>query len=222
MSRVYAIVDEDVCQKRGISAALVFGALLEARVSIIQYRAKGQSDDATLSKLRELVQLRAELGPKTEIFANDRPDLAELAGTDGVHLGQTDMPIEQVRAHFPRLKVGVSTHNAKELEAALDERPDYVAIGPVFETQSKKDPEPTLGLFGLAELAAHARAAGVPSVAIGGITEGTLGSVLAHADRAATISALVSHVDEATNSPELQIKANLAALERQAWDSPKP
>jgi len=221
MGRVYAIVDEDVCRKQGLSATLVFRALLEARVGILQYRAKGQSDDVTLSRLRELVKMRAELSPATEIFANDRADLAELARTDGVHLGQGDMPIEQARLHFPRLKVGVSTHTAKELESALDLRPDYVAIGPVFETHSKQDPEPTLGLMGLAELAAHARAAGVPSVAIGGITESTLGGVLAHVDRAATISALVANVD-ATVAPEPQIQANLAALERQAWDLPKP
>jgi thiamine-phosphate pyrophosphorylase len=221
MSRVYVIVDEEVCRTLGLSSSAVFRAVLEAEVKVVQYRAKGQGDALTLEKLKELVELKKHVSPLTEIFANDRPDLAELAGTDGVHVGQSDMSLREVRAHFPRLRVGVSTHNARELEAALDDRPDYVAIGPVFETTSKKDAEPTLGLFGLAELAAHARATGVLSVAIGGITQSNIGSVLAHADCAATISEVLRGV-VGPKPPYPQIALNLRALEAEAWNLSQP
>jgi thiamine-phosphate pyrophosphorylase len=104
------------------------------------------------------------------LFANDRPDLALLAGCDGVHVGQVDLPLAHVRRLAPGLRVGVSTHDLSQLGAALAERPDYVAFGPVFSTGSKLDPDPVVGLEGLAEAARRARNAGVPIVAIGGIT----------------------------------------------------
>jgi thiamine-phosphate pyrophosphorylase len=117
--------------------------------------------------LRALAPLCAGAG--VSLFANDRPDLALLGGCAGVHVGQTDLSIRDVRRIAPTLRVGVSTHTLEELESALNERPDYVAFGPVFATTSKVNPDPVVGLDGLKAASALSRAHGVPLVAIGGI-----------------------------------------------------
>jgi thiamine-phosphate pyrophosphorylase len=100
------------------------------------------------------------------LFANDRPDLAMLAGCEGVHVGQDDLPVHIVRRLAPMLRIGVSTHSLSEVERALVDQPDYVAFGPVFETRSKNEPERVVGIDTLC--AAVARCP-MPVVAIGGI-----------------------------------------------------
>jgi len=105
----------------------------------------------------------------TLLFANDRPDLAILAGADGVHVGQDDLPLEAVRRLPGALKVGISTHNAEQLAQALALAPDYVAFGPIFATRSKERPEPVLGMQALLDAATLAARAQVPLVAIGGL-----------------------------------------------------
>jgi len=161
--------------------------------------------------------LRA-LGPAcsaagTLLFANDRPDLALLAGAAGVHVGQDDLPLAAVRELFPALLVGVSTHTLGQLERALAERPDYVAFGPVFATPSKRDHEPTVGLDGLARAHELARRARVPLVAIGGIDLGHAPAVIARADMAALIGALVPKSGglDAVRALALELKEALVA-----------
>jgi thiamine-phosphate pyrophosphorylase len=173
--------------------------VLSAHPPRVQFRAKELSDRFCLTYLRELVSLRNNLSPETLLFANDRPDLAELAQVDGVHVGQEDMPIPLVRKQFPRLKVGVSTHDESQLRVALANRPDYVALGPIFTTASKQNPEPTLGLDGLKRLAPLARASGISLVAIGGITGESLVEVLLEADQVALISAIFSDIREGSD-----------------------
>jgi thiamine-phosphate pyrophosphorylase len=199
MSRLYPIVDEAVCRRLGYSVEEVFRAVLSAHPPRVQFRAKELSDRLCLTHLRELVSLRNNLSPETLLFANDRPDLAELAQVDGVHVGQGDMPIPLVRKHFPRLKVGVSTHDESQLRVALTNRPDYLALGPIFQTASKENPEPTLGLEGLKRLAPLAREAGISLVAIGGITHESLAEVLLEADQVALISAIFSEIHEGSD-----------------------
>ncbi|HXN31160.1 MAG TPA: thiamine phosphate synthase, partial [Polyangiaceae bacterium] len=120
-----------------------------------------------------------------------RPDLAIFAGCDLAHVGQTDMPIERVRRLAPGLGVGVSTHTIEQLDAALAARPAYVAFGPVFETSTKAHPDPVVGLAALAEAHAHALAAGIPLVAIGGITLPRAHELVGLVEAAAVISALL-------------------------------
>jgi thiamine-phosphate pyrophosphorylase len=124
------------------------------------------------------------------LVANDRPDLAILAGCDLVHVGQDDMPVERVRRIAPGLGVGISTHNMEQLDAALAARPAYVAFGPVFPTTSKQNPDPVVGVAALATAYARARAAGVPLVAIGGITYERARSLVASADAVAVVAEL--------------------------------
>jgi thiamine-phosphate pyrophosphorylase len=95
-----------------------------------------------------------------------------------------------VRLIAPGLLVGVSTHTLPQLTTALAEQPDYVAFGPVFGTASKERPDPAVGLALLAEAHALARAAGIPLVAIGGITLERAPAVAMHCELAAVIAAL--------------------------------
>lgn len=207
MQGLYAIVDTHSLTRRGIEIVPFVEAVLEARPAALQLRDKKGEAGRTLSLLRAIAPLCARA--HVPLFANDRPDLALLAGCDGVHLGQLDLPAAAARALIlapgavdpPRtrgLLIGLSTHNAAELDAALAEAPDYVAIGPVFPTASKERPDPVLGLEVFGALASHVRHVrpGVPVVGIGGITLETAGSIGALANCAAVIGALVPEEGE--------------------------
>jgi thiamine-phosphate pyrophosphorylase len=186
---LYAIVDTDFLEARGISPLAFAEQLLLARPAAIQLRAKGARARDTLDLARLLAARCEPLG--IPFFINDRPDLALLVGGSGVHLGQTDLRPEDVRRLAPALPVGVSTHRPEEVERALEDRPTYLAFGPVFATRSKVDAEPVVGLAALARTAERCRRAGVPVVAIGGIDEERAPAVAAVAEAAAVISGLL-------------------------------
>jgi len=101
------------------------------------------------------------------LIVNDRIDVAIAARADGVHLGQTDVPIADAR-RLGKLIVGVSTHDVEQVERAVAQGADYLGFGPVFATTTKANPDPEQGLVGLR--AAVAAAGGTPIVAIGGVT----------------------------------------------------
>lgn len=189
MRGLYAIVDTAALRRAGLSPIGFADEVLAARPAILQLRAK-------LDLPRDVLALLRELGPRcaaagTLLFANDRPDLAVLAGCDGVHVGQSDLSPADVRRFAPSLRVGLSTHDEGQVQAAIAERPFYVAYGPVFQTASKADTEPVVGLEGLARARALCRAAGLPLVAIGGIDALSAGQVAAHAELVAVIGALI-------------------------------
>ena len=210
---LYPIVDVETLGARGLPIVEFTEAVLAARPRLLQLRAKASGARETLELLRALKPRCTAAG--TLLFANDRPDLAVLAGADGVHVGQGDLSVADVRAFAPQLAVGVSTHGVEELEAALAGRPAYVAFGPVFGTSSKRNPEPTVGNAGLADAGARARRAGVPLVAIGGIDLGRAPSVAEHAAAAAVIGALVPEsgagMFEAARERALAFQAALGA-----------
>jgi thiamine-phosphate pyrophosphorylase len=193
MRGLYAIVDVGLLEKRGIDPVAFAGQVAAARPAAIQLRDKAGGAKRTLALLRAIAPLARAAG--VPFFANDRPDLALLARCDGVHVGQDDLPVELVRslsARFYPLQVGLSTHDAAQVDAALAEAPDYVAVGPIFATQSKDNPSPVVGLDGLRALSDRIRRArpGLPIVAIGGITRETAAAVGELADAAAVIGAL--------------------------------
>lgn len=167
MRGLYPIVDLDTLTRQDLSALDVAAAVLTARPALLQLRAKHQTAREVLALLRELKPLCARTG--TLLFANDRPDLALLSDADGVHVGQDDLPVAAVRELSPSLQIGTSTHDLAQLQAALAERPSYVAFGPIFRTSSKLNADPELGLAQLARAAELARAAAVPLVVIGGL-----------------------------------------------------
>lgn len=172
---LYPILDLERAERHGWPPGAFLEQLLQAKPQVVQLRAKRASARRTLEVMSELVPACRRQG--VLFFANDRPDLARLAGADGVHLGQDDLPIFQARALFPELRIGVSTHDLPQLERALSERPDYVAFGPIFETRTKAGADPTVGLEKLEKAARMARALAVPLVAIGGIDRATASSV---------------------------------------------
>ena len=216
MRGLYAIVDLDLLSARGVDPIAFARAVLEARPAALQLRAKNGHARAVLGLLRALAALcRAANVP---LVANDRADLAMLAGADMVHVGQTDPSPDAVRRIAPGLGVGVSTHDLAQLAAALDALPSYVAFGPVFPTASKADPDPVVGLEGLSRARALVPAA-VPLVAIGGITPQNAGEVSRWADAGAVIGALLPPAD-ATGDLFAAVTARARALHERLGGSP--
>jgi len=191
LPRLYAIIDAG-----SLSVPVVEFAceLVASGVTLIQYRNKQGSTRQMLSDAREL---RRICPPAVTLIMNDRPDLALAADLQGVHLGQDDLTVDAARrvCHRPMV-VGVSTHNLDQLQAADASDADYIAIGPVFPTASKNDPEPVVGLEGVRLARSATRK---PLVAIGGISlENCRSVVAAGADSVAVISGLSSHPRESS------------------------
>jgi thiamine-phosphate pyrophosphorylase len=186
---LYAIVDLDFLSQRGVDPLAFADAVLAARPAALQLRAKSAGARDTLELLRA-IQARAS-ARGVPLFANDRPDLALLAGCRGVHLGQADLALADARRLAPELALGISTHGLEQLDRALGEGPAYVALGPIFRTSSKRDPDPLVGLELLAEASRRCRAAGVPLLAIGGLSLENAASVARWAELGAVISALL-------------------------------
>jgi thiamine-phosphate pyrophosphorylase len=142
-------------------------AAVRAGVKIIQLRMKHASREDILREAREMRRVTA--GTDTLFIVNDDPSIAAEAEADGVHVGQTDMPVADVRRLYPALGVvGKSTHSLAQAIAAQDESPDYIGVGPVWATPTKKIPDPTLGVE---EAVRMMRASRCPAVAIGGVTD---------------------------------------------------
>jgi thiamine-phosphate pyrophosphorylase len=207
LPRLYAILDasffDDI--KALFSAAEELAA---GGVTLLQYRNKSGNARVMLEQARELrkrlAHSKAAGFPPFEnregwgslfqgsvrLIMNDRADLCIAADFEGVHVGQDDLSPESVRTIIgPDRWLGVSTHNPEQLREADLTSADYLAIGPVFATLSKENPDPVVGL----EAVRRARAlTGKPLVAIGGITRANAISVIeAGADSVAVISDLL-------------------------------
>ncbi len=142
---------------------------IEHKVEWIQYRDKNRPFEEVRDIAKEIVELAK--GTESKIIINDYVDIAIEVGAFGVHVGQGDLSIEEVRKRSKTLLVGVSTHNRQQFMAENEKKPDYIAIGPIFGTKTKMNPEACEGL-GLAEFArAHTNKA---IVAIGGIDSGNI------------------------------------------------
>jgi thiamine-phosphate pyrophosphorylase len=185
--KLYAIVDRVTLDARGIPVRESAQELRAAGVRMVQYRDKLNGTQEILRAANEIDE--AFQGVEVARIMNDRADLAVLAGWDGVHVGQGDLSVAAARRVLGASEmVGISTHNEEQVQMALASVPDYVAVGPVFRTASKANPEPVVGL----ELVRKARAlTELPVVAIGGITLGNARSVMeAGADAVAVIGGL--------------------------------
>ncbi len=189
MAQLYPIADADACSRVGVDPVDLAQLWASLGIRRVQVRAKSLAAADYLQLLKRCVRA---LPSGSEIFANDRADLAELAGCFGVHVGQDDLPVEAVKRTFPKLRVGVSTHDWDQLTKALHSDPDYVAFGPVFPTESKQNPEPCVGLTELGRASAAARGAHIPLVAIGGIHAGNVGAIAGQCEFVALIGALTA------------------------------
>lgn len=188
LPRLYAIVDSscfaDMQQMFKFATELVEGG-----ATLLQYRNKtGQAP----KMLEEARALKKAIGTRAKLIMNDRADLCLLAGYDGIHVGQDDLSPDAVRRIIgPDLWLGVSTHNPSQIAEAAKTSADYVAIGPVFSTASKMNPDPLVGLEGVRQARSLTSK---PLVAIGGITRATGRQVIeAGADSVALIADLLSN-----------------------------
>ncbi|HYM26256.1 MAG TPA: thiamine phosphate synthase [Vicinamibacterales bacterium] len=180
-------------------------AFLAGGARFIQLRAKTMAGGAFLELAAALVDLARR--DAAVVIVNDRPDIARLSGATGVHVGQDDLSPGDVRAVTGAdAIVGLSTHTTAQIEWAVSEPIDYVAVGPVFGTATKATGYQAVGLDLVRAAAIRARAAGKPLVAIGGITLETAPSVVqAGAASIAVISDLLSE-------PERRVRQYLQAL----------
>ena len=150
-------------------------AAVKAGVRIVQLRMKHAARTDIQREAREI--RRITRGTETLFIVNDDPSIAAEAEADGVHVGQDDMPVADVRRQFPSLKVvGLSTHSLAQARAAIPQCPDYIGVGPVYATPTKDIPDPTLGLATMGEMIASVP---FPAVAIGGIDATRLPDVIA-------------------------------------------
>lgn len=161
-ARLYVLISSHLCRTsvRDVARQAIAGG-----ADVIQIREKDTPDAAFLALAAELRELTDETGKI--LIVNNRPDIAAMVGADGVHLGQSDLPLAEARRLLrPGAIVGRSTHSLAQAKAALNEGADYIAIGPIFETGTKMA-GPPVGVELIAQIAA---AVPLPKVAIGGIT----------------------------------------------------
>ncbi|MFY9559118.1 MAG: thiamine phosphate synthase [Terriglobales bacterium] len=186
LPRLYAILDAPLFpDASGLFAAAA--ELAAGGVTLLQYRNKSDNARQMLEHARDLKQV---VGARVKLIMNDRADLVLAAGFDGLHIGQDDLSPEAARRIIgPDLWLGVSTHNPEQIAQADKTPADYLAIGPVFATASKANPDPVVGLDGVRRARKLTRK---PLVAIGGITRANARSVIeAGADSVAVISDLL-------------------------------
>jgi len=148
-------------------------AMADKKLSFIQLRMKNHLEQEILTVAK---QLRKIIGPESIFIINDSPHIAAEVGADGVHLGQSDMSIEEARKIVgPDAIIGLSTHNPEQTIAACKKQPDYIGVGPVFPTPTKKIPDPAIGFDGMKKMLELAT---VPAVVLGGINHSNIQAVL--------------------------------------------
>lgn len=193
------------CRLSGLSHCEQVKRLIEGGANLIQLREKQAAPRDFYDDALDALRVAHSAGAK--LIINDRVDIALALKADGVHLGQTDMPVEAARRLLGNdALIGYSTHNIGQVKAALLLEIDYVAFGPIFTTTTKANPDPVAGLATLGKM--KTLVGSLPLVAIGGIDSTTLQQILAAgADSAAVISAVLSNASAIANN-----LSNLLAL----------
>ena len=191
LTRLYAILDTDEAGARGLTPGTLLAIWLDAGVRLIQLRAKSLTLGPSLALAEHAVMVCERYGAR--LIVNDRADVARLSGAGGVHVGQLDLSPADARSVVGESSwVGLSTHTDAQVDAALAEPISYVAIGPVFPTRTKRNPDPTVGLAGVTRAASRTHGTGLPLIAIGGVTVADAPAVLAAgADAIAVIGGLL-------------------------------
>ena len=197
---VYGITAEKF--SAGRSNIEVVQQMIAGGIHIIQYREKRpyKSLGEMLEECRAIRHLTRESG--VLFIINDYPDIAQLVDADGVHVGQDDFPVTEVRRLIgPHKLIGLSTHNPDQAAAAVLAGADYIGVGPIFSTQTKDD---VCAPVGLGYLDHVVRTCPLPFVAIGGIKEHNLDQVLAHgAKTVCLVTEIVGAADIAATARRL-------------------
>jgi len=192
LPRLYPIIDAIQFSTGSVEPVLRFAEeLIQAGAKLIQYRDKSQNARRMLSCARELRRVTRD---RARLIINDRTDICLAAEADGVHLGQEDLSPQAAYRIFSGagkpLWIGLSTHNPEQLREAGTFPVDYMAVGPVFATRAKANPDPVIGLEGVRQAR---RLTSKPLVAIGGITRENCRDVIeSGADSVAVITDLLS------------------------------
>lgn len=169
---IYCITAEEY--SRGRDNVCVVKELIRAGIKIIQYREKDKKAAAKYKECLEIRELTSRAG--VTFIVNDDIDIARLVKADGVHIGQDDLPIECVRELLGEdMVIGLSTHSPEQAMEAVARGADYIGVGPIFRTYTKKDVCEPVGLEYLDFVSKNIK---IPFVAIGGIKEGNLPEVI--------------------------------------------
>ncbi len=187
LPKVYPITDTNLS---GLSHAEQIDRLIAGGATLIQLRDKYAAPRDLYPQAEAALQIARK--HDVQLIINDRVDVALALGAAGVHLGQTDMPVEAARRLLgERVIVGISTHNLEQAKLAANMPVDYVAFGPIFKTSTKENPDPIAGLEALRGV--RTIVGSLPVVAIGGITLANAEEAWkAGADAVSSIAALVS------------------------------
>ncbi len=182
---LYAITAEELsCKRDNIE---IVETLIDSGIKVIQYREKEKN---LIDKYNQCKKIR-ELTRKANVtfIVNDNIDLALIVEADGVHIGQKDLPVPEVRKLVgEKMIIGLSTHSPEQAEDAVKKDIDYIGVGPIYETNTKKDVCAPVGLEYLSYVSKNIK---IPFVAIGGIKEHNISDVIKNG--AKTI-ALVSEI----------------------------
>lgn len=151
--------------------------MITAGIDVLQYREKSHEKDRSVMLEECTCIAQMARTAKVPFIVNDFLDIALLSGATGVHLGQQDLPAGLVKKRYPELIVGCSTHDPDQVEKAIQDGVDYIGVGPIFATQTKKDVSDPVGLP-LVEYVASLKK--IPFVVIGGIKRHNINTVADH------------------------------------------
>ncbi len=195
---LYVVITEAFCAGR--SALDVLDAVLQAGVTLIQFREKDWPDD-------RLYDVGLEFRKRTQahnalLIVDDRIDIALAINADGVHLGQNDLPLEAARRIAPELLLGSSSHNLDEALAAQDQGASYINVGPIFDTQTKSVPSGAIGPQALHQILPNLT---TPTTCMGGIKAHNIQQVLENgAKHPAVVTAVTAAKDPQQAAKELR------------------
>lgn len=204
---IYGITAEEF--SLGRSNIELVALMIEAGIKVIQYREKEKSDRQRYDECRKIREMTGEAG--VMFIVNDRPDLALLVDADGIHLGQDDMPPKAVRKLVGgKMLIGLSTHSPAQAKAAEKIDIDYIGVGPIFATNTKKDVCEPVGLEYLEYVVKNIS---LPFVAIGGIKEHNIAEVYRRGARC------IALVTEIVGAPDIGAKVRdlRAALQQKSF-----
>ncbi len=165
---IYLIITNPVLEYSKIAEIAV-----RQKIRYIQLREKNKNDRKLISIIKDIKSIVKDSA--TKLIIDDRPDLARICQTDGVHLGQSDIPIDLAKKVYPTGIYGLSTHSFEQAVTALKKSPDYIGYGPIFPTPTKKIPDPVVGVNSIRKIVEYSK---IPVVAIGGIHESNIDEVL--------------------------------------------
>ncbi len=172
---IYCLTSEE--HSKGRDNVDIVKQLIQADIKIIQFREKEKHMGEKYEQCLKIRGLTKEAG--VFFIVNDNVDLAMLVGADGIHIGQEDLPIEAVRQLVGNdMVIGLSTHSKNQAEDAVKRGADYIGVGPIFQTHTKKDVCDPVGYTYLDHVVS--KKINIPFVAIGGIKAHNVGEVVNH------------------------------------------